>query len=55
MIENVLNEHGPLTRDEIVEKVLEKRKVKKITIVLNLKNKSQFIRVGRDRYGLEEK
>jgi len=55
VIENILNEHGPLTREEIVEKVLEKRKVKKITILLNLKNKSQFVRVGRDKYTLDEK
>ncbi len=55
VITNVLKEHGALSREEIVEKVLEKRKVKKITILLNLKNKSQFIRVGRDKYELEEK
>jgi hypothetical protein len=55
VITNVLKENGALTREEIVEKVLEKRKVKKITILLNLKNKSQFVRVGRDKYTLEEK
>ena len=55
VITDVLREHGALTREEIVEKVLEKRKVKKITILLNLKNKSQFVRVGRDKYELEEK
>jgi len=52
VIKSVLKKHGSLTRDEIVDKVLEKRKVKRITILLNLKNKPEFERVGRNRYQL---
>ncbi len=52
VITDILGEYGPLKREAIVEKVLEKRKVKKITILLNLKNKPQFQRIGRDMYEL---
>jgi DNA-binding winged helix-turn-helix (wHTH) protein len=36
------NSQGPLTRDEIIKKVLERRMVKKATIILALMNKSMF-------------
>lgn len=52
VIERVLREHRELSRDEIVDRVLEKRQVKKITILLNLKNKDQFVKVGKDSYKL---
>lgn len=42
----------PLSREEVVDGVLKRRQVKKITILLNLKNKPQFERVGRDKYKL---
>ena len=45
---------GPMERDAIIEKVLEVRQVKKITIQLNLKNKKLFERVGRNTYGLKK-
>ncbi len=54
VIEKVLIDNGELTRDEIVAKVLERRQVKKITILLNLKNKEQFVKVGKDRFRLEK-
>jgi len=54
VIRNVLRAHGSLSRDEIVDKVLQKRKVKRITILLNLKNKPEFVRVGRNVYELQE-
>jgi hypothetical protein len=54
VIEKVLIDNGELTRDEIVAKVLERRQVKKITILLNLKNKEQFLKVGKDRFRLEK-
>lgn len=53
VIVRVLKENGELSQDEIVEKVLEKRQVKKITIVLALKNGEKFERVGRKRYKLK--
>lgn len=36
----------PLTREEIIEKVLKERLVKKTTIALALANKNKFIRIG---------
>lgn len=52
VIEDILSDGTPRTREEITKAVLERRHVKTITIYLNLKNKSQFVRVGRDKYGL---
>ncbi len=54
VIISILSEKGPLDRDEIVKEVLRRRQVKKITIVLNLKNKPIFERVGRNVYGLKK-
>lgn len=54
VIYNVLRKsRTPLTREKIVQEVLKQRFVKKITILLNLKNKPQFKRVGRDRYAVK--
>lgn len=51
VIDNVLRKaRKPLTREKIVQEVLKQRFVKKITILLNLKNQKQFKRIGRDRY-----
>lgn len=53
VIADILKKAGrPFSREEIVDGVLERRQVKKITILLNLKNKPQFERVGRDKYKL---
>lgn len=54
VITEILKEKGELKRDEIIAEVLKRRQVKKITIQLNLKNKPQFQRVGRDVYKLAE-
>ena len=53
VVEKILTEKGELSQDEIVDAVLEKRQVKKITIVLALKNDSKFVRVGRKRYKIK--
>ncbi len=51
----VLKEAGePLYRDEIVKRVLEKRKVKETTVLLNLQSKKEFVRVAKATYTLEE-
>ncbi|MDO4871946.1 MAG: sigma factor-like helix-turn-helix DNA-binding protein [bacterium] len=51
----VLKEAGePLYRDEIVKRVLEKRKVKETTVLLNLQSKKEFVRVAKATYGLAE-
>lgn len=53
VISNILKEKGPLEREQIINEVLKKRQVKRITILLNLKNKPMFERVGRDAYALK--
>lgn len=51
----VLKEAGePLYRDEIVKRVLEKRKVKETTVLLNLQSKKEFKRVAKATYTLAE-
>lgn len=55
VVEGILREHGELDQDKIIELVLSKRQVKKITIVLSLKNDQKFERVGRKRYRLIKK
>ena len=42
----------PLTREEIVKHVLHVRKVKETTILLNLQNKKNFKKVGKNSYTL---
>lgn len=54
VIAGILKEKGPLDREQIIGEVLKKRQVKRITILLNLKNKPIFERVGRDAYGLKK-
>jgi len=53
VISSILKEKGPLEREQIIGEVLKRRQVKRITILLNLKNKPVFERVGRDAYGLK--
>ncbi len=45
---------GPLTREEIVKRVLHARKVKETTVLLNLQNKDLFTKVDKDSYKLAE-
>ncbi len=53
VIENILKDNGTMGEEEIIAEVLKSRKVKKITIILNLKNNSKFTRVGRKQYALK--
>jgi|WetSurMetagenome_2_1015567.scaffolds.fasta_scaffold01363_4 hypothetical protein len=46
VIRDILVEHGPLTREEIIEKVLANRMVKKTTVNLALMDKDVFEKVG---------
>ncbi len=53
MIKEVLEKNGdPMSRDEIVDKVLEHRLVKKNTILVGLSNKKMFKKVGKNLYAL---
>lgn len=55
IITDVLSKAGePLHRDEIVRRVLKSRQVKETTILLNLQSKSQFKRVAKATYTVEE-
>ncbi len=55
IISNVLKTATePLHRDEIVKRVLKSRQVKETTILLNLQSKSQFKRVAKATYALDE-
>jgi hypothetical protein len=54
IIENILSDGKARSREEISKAVLKQRQVKTITIYLNLKNKEQFVRVGRDQYTLQK-
>ena len=47
-------EGGPLTRDEIVRRVLKHRQVKETTILLNLQGKPNFKRVAKATYALAD-
>lgn len=53
IIIDVLRSEGPLHRDEIVRRVLEKRQVKTTTIILNLQEKKHFDRVAKATYKLK--
>lgn len=52
IISDILRDESPLHKDEIVKRVLAKRKVKTTTIVLNLQEKDQFVRVSKATYAL---
>lgn len=43
-------EQKPLTKEEIIERVLKQRLVKENTILMNLSNKKYFLRDGQGRY-----
>lgn len=55
IIKSILANAGePMTREEIVKQVLKVRKVKETTILLNLQNKKNFKKVGKNSYSLAE-
>ena len=55
VIESLLKKKESMTQEDIILEVLKQRQVKPITIVLSLKNKNQFVRVGRKQYSLKVK
>jgi hypothetical protein len=52
VIKSLLNEAGPLSRDEIVERVKRERYVKDNTILVNLQDTDVFVRLDDGRYAL---
>lgn len=53
VISTILRGRPSMSQEEIIAEVLKQRQVKPITVVLSLKNKNQFIRVGRKQYALK--
>lgn len=52
VIKQLIEKHGPLTKDEIVEKVLKERYVKENTIMVNLQNQNYFTKDSKGRYDI---
>lgn len=52
IIADVLRKESPLHKDTIVKRVLERRQVKTTTIILNLQEKNNFVRVAKATYAL---
>ncbi len=52
VINNIINKNGPLTKDEIIEKVLKERYVKENTILVNLQNPKFFKKDVKGRYDI---
>lgn len=50
VIANILNQSGPLTKEEIIDKVLRERYIKENTVVVNLQNTDNFKRDTKGRY-----
>lgn len=53
IIAQILKEESPLSREEIIKRVLSRRQVKVATIALNLQEKLQFERVAKGMYALK--
>ncbi|OGG41834.1 hypothetical protein A2837_01310 [Candidatus Kaiserbacteria bacterium RIFCSPHIGHO2_01_FULL_46_22] len=52
VLRDILEKHGPLTRDEIIDKVRKERYVKDNTIVVNLQDTNLFKRLANGAYAL---
>ncbi len=50
VIAKILEKHGPLTKEEIVDKVLKERYVKENTIMVNLQNQKHFKKDKEERF-----
>lgn len=50
IIKNILEENGPLTREEVIEKVLRERYIKENTVVVNLQDSNHFKKDNKGRY-----
>lgn len=50
VIKNIIDKHGPLTKEEIIAKVLKERYVKENTILVNLQNQKYFKKDKQGRY-----
>jgi len=55
VIEKILERDGPMTRDELVDKVLKERYVKPNTVVVNLQSEDQFQKNSVGKYELNRR
>lgn len=55
VIKKVLDKNGPLTKEEIIDKVLKERYVKENTIVVNLQNPKFFKKDKEGKYHISER
>lgn len=54
VIRNILEKSGPLTKEEIIEKVMKERYVKENTIMVNLQNQKHFKKTKDGKYDIAE-
>lgn len=54
VISSILKSKESMSQEEIIAEVMKQRKVKPITVILSLKNKENFVRIGRKQYALQE-
>jgi len=54
VISQILRENGPMTRDDIVEELMDQRMVKRGTVILALSDKSKFKKLEDGRYTVVE-
>ena len=54
LIGNLLKQNGPLTKEEILEKILAMRFIKENTILINLQNRKNFIKDEKGKYSLKK-
>jgi hypothetical protein len=52
VIKKVLDKNGPLTKDQVIEKVLKERYVKENTILINLQNPKYFKKTKEGKYSV---
>ena len=52
VIRNVIEKNGPLTKKEVIEKVLKERYVKENTILVNLQNPKYFKKDKEGKYSI---
>ena len=52
-ISQILKKEGPLTKQEILDRVLQKRLVKENTILINLQNRKLFVKDEQGRYDVK--
>jgi DNA-binding winged helix-turn-helix (wHTH) protein len=50
VIRKLIEKHGPLTKDDIIDKVMKERYVKENTIVVNLQNTKHFKKDKEGKY-----